>query len=90
MGDPELEDYIVSIYPNPNNGEFTIEISGFSGGNVTIDVFDITGRKLFTKNVNGEENYLNTKIELPDYFEGPMLLKINNGIIEVIKPIIVE
>lgn len=46
-------DYEFSIYPNPNNGDvFYIDTPpSYIGGPVTVDVYDVTGRKIHTEHV---------------------------------------
>ena len=40
----------IIVYPNPNNGEFTIE-SSISGASV-VEIYNILGEKVFTKNLS--------------------------------------
>ena len=40
----------ISVYPNPNNGEFTME-SSISGASV-VEIYNLLGEKVFTKNLS--------------------------------------
>ncbi len=49
-------DYL-SVYPNPNQGSFTIEIFG-ENNNVTLEIVNVLGQKIFSqelKNLNGKQ-----------------------------------
>ena len=41
----------LTVFPNPSNGQFALNLEGFSGA-VTVDVYNIVGRKVWTSNVN--------------------------------------
>jgi hypothetical protein len=53
-GNKNLE---LSVYPNPNNGEFTVELS--NGLNKTIEVYDLVGRTILTQSSEEDKIYLN-------------------------------
>ncbi|HOZ16071.1 MAG TPA: T9SS type A sorting domain-containing protein [Tenuifilaceae bacterium] len=54
---PELSGSDMKIYPNPASVEFFIKInSPTAKGKSTAEVYDITGRKVITKELNLEEN----------------------------------
>jgi hypothetical protein len=59
------------IYPNPSTGIFTIK-SDLQ--NVNFNIFDVTGRIVYTGIVNGQTN-----IDLSDYAKGAYILKIENS-----------
>jgi hypothetical protein len=49
-------EYSISMYPNPNNGQFLINILGMKGEKMTYSIVDAAGRVVFGKdlgNVNG-------------------------------------
>ncbi|MDU8886785.1 M12 family metallo-peptidase [Yeosuana sp. MJ-SS3] len=46
-----------SIYPNPNNGEFTISLKSFSDNDIKVAVYDMRGRKLFTNDYKNSSNF---------------------------------
>jgi len=78
-----------SLYPNPNNGEFTVSLRTASE-NVGIEVFDIRGRAVYTqlfKNVGG---VLNQSINLSSVQSGMYLVKVSSGIQTATKKIIIE
>jgi hypothetical protein len=84
-----LEEDGLLIYPNPNNGEFTINLKATSSNSVSIDVLDIRGRKVFNKNysVNGS---LNQTINLGSVQSGMYLINVQDGDRKVTKKIIVN
>jgi len=48
-----LKDF--KLYPNPNNGSFTISSADF-GGTYLVEMIDITGRVVYSENVNISQN----------------------------------
>lgn len=103
--DGEVEDYSVniinnlsiednqlnnlSIYPNPNNGTFTIGFNPKSGDNINIEVYDIRGRAIFNKTFNSTTRF-DEAIQLSNAQSGVYLLNISDGSFKVTKKIIVE
>lgn len=62
----------LSIYPNPSNGIVNITSSA-TIGDVTISVFDLNGRNIFTEDVNLQRNYT---LKLNNLQAGLYVLKI--------------
>jgi len=70
----------LSVYPNPNSGEFTVELE--NGLNKTIDLTDITGRVILTEStVNDKLNVNINTLSNGVYF---VKVKSNNSV-EIIK-----
>ncbi|RBP34741.1 putative secreted protein (Por secretion system target) [Oceanihabitans sediminis] len=86
------EDYTLensfAIYPNPNNGEFNVKFNSTSD-NVSIEVFDIRGRSVYTKGFNNAGTF-NETINLGNVQAGMYLLNVNDGYRTFTKKIIVE
>ena len=78
-----------SIFPNPNNGEFTIKLNSNSGSAIEVDVFDIRGRKIFKNSFTNTGDF-NETISLNNVQAGMYLVTVNDGNNEVTKRIIVE
>jgi len=87
-----IDDNIIenlSIYPNPNNGEFNIGFNSRSGEDITIEVYDIRGRAIFTRSYNSVSRF-EEAIKLNEAQSGVYLLSISDGPQKVTKKIIVE
>ena len=52
---PSNNDNQISVYPNPNNGNFVIEISN-KMSNVRYILYDINGREILNQTINGKIN----------------------------------
>ncbi len=77
------------IYPNPNNGEFTVKFSGATG-DVNLEVFDIRGRSILQNTYSNTTNEFNKSLSLGNVQSGMYLLNIKNNGQTVTKKIIVE
>jgi len=51
---------MVRIYPNPTPGDFTLEIAGNPDTGIQIEIFSISGNRVFVKNIHGAKNTINT------------------------------
>lgn len=103
--DGEVEDYSInvindlsiddndlnnlSVYPNPNNGTFSIGFNPRSGEDIKVEVYDIRGRAIFAKAYNGT-NRFDEAIGLSNAQSGVYLLNIFDGSYKVTKKIVVE
>lgn len=77
-----------SVYPQPNNGEFTIAFNDFViTGNINVSIIDLNGRIVFTKEYD-ENNLL--KVETTTLQNGVYILKINIGEEESYQKLIID
>lgn len=68
------------LYPNPNNGLFTVEGSVKAGnGRITMEVVDMTGRVLFAEELPVLNGKIRKEVRMTDYASGMYLLKIRSG-----------
>ena len=79
----------LSIYPNPNNGEFNIGFNPKSGEDITIGVYDIRGRSIYNK-VYTSVSRFEEVIQLNNAQSGVYMLTISDGAQKVTKKIVVE
>lgn len=82
----ESNDFV--IYPNPNNGTFTIQLTATSS-DVALNVHDLRGRLILTKNLKAS-GLVNEQISLADAQSGIYLVTIQDGSKKITKKIIVE
>ncbi len=65
----------VSLYPNPNNGSFNLEITNYELGNVnTLEVYNVLGENVYSAKVNAE----NTQIDLSNKASGVYMYRLIN------------
>ena len=74
----------IKLYPNPNNGQFQIQL-GNSETTAAVVVYDLTGKKVFGKNVADNEN-----IDLRNIQKGMYLVSITSEGTVSTKKIIVK
>lgn len=81
----------LSIYPNPNKGNFNIQFTNNSPNNevVKVIVHDMRGRIILENNFESNDNF-NQNIQLNDAQAGIYLLTITDGLSTETKKIIVE
>lgn len=78
-----------AIFPNPNNGEFTIKLNSNSGNDIEVDVFDIRGRKIFNNSYTNTGDF-NETVNLNNVQSGMYLVTVNDGNNKITKRIIVD
>ncbi len=54
----------VLAYPNPFNGELTVELENFSNRPARIDVYDVLGRLVYTEDADAPQNSYQTVLHL--------------------------
>jgi hypothetical protein len=83
-----------SIYPNPNEGTFTIEATvptqNFAPPESTIEIYNNLGQLIFSKQVIAYAGIINEPIELKNITPGIYLVKLWNNNIYNLKNIIIE
>ena len=77
-----------SVFPNPNNGEFTVKFNGATG-NVNLQVVDIRGRSILNNSYTTSGDF-NQTINLGNVQSGMYLLNVSDGGRTIKKKIVVE
>ena len=78
-----------TLYPNPNNGNFTIQFSSESSNDVNIKVHDLRGRQVFAKSFQNN-GLFNQELNLNNTASGIYLVTVQDGNKKEVKKIIVE
>lgn len=84
IGKSELD---VKIYPNPNNGQFTITVDKASAGDVQYAIYDITGKVIESKNVESDGR-LETAVDISRLPSGTYIINVTTDNQEFTKKII--
>jgi hypothetical protein len=82
--EPEAESFQIEqpevlelgVYPNPNNGQFTLEGSLVSTGNLELRVFSLLGELVYYQDMGYQEDiYLNQEIQVPNLSAGTYIVQ---------------
>ncbi|SDR69064.1 Por secretion system C-terminal sorting domain-containing protein [Formosa sp. Hel1_31_208] len=77
------------IFPNPNQGEFTIKLNSSSNEDIIVDVYDIRGRRIFNNTYVNNADF-NEVVRLNNVQSGMYLVTVSDGDKKTTKKIIVE
>lgn len=77
------------LYPNPNNGNFTIAFSSDSTQDISVTLFDVRGRKV-VENTYQNTGEINQNINLQDLQPGVYMIVIKDGGVSETKKIIIK
>jgi len=89
LSNPEFEFADIEVYPNPNKGNFTIELNATNSNNIQVDVFDMRGRQIYNRNFINKGSF-NQNINLDKAQSGIYLVSITDGTKKTVRKIIVE
>ncbi|WP_445721241.1 reprolysin-like metallopeptidase, partial [Flavobacterium sp.] len=78
-----------SLYPNPNNGSFTIQFNSNSGNEINVNVHDIRGREIYSKTYSNN-GLFNENLQLNNIQSGVYLVTVQDGSRKEVKKIVVQ
>ncbi|WP_052158188.1 zinc-dependent metalloprotease [Lacinutrix jangbogonensis] len=78
-----------SLYPNPNNGDFSLAFNSNSGKDINVNIFDISGRIVYENIYDSKPNF-NETIALENVSSGMYLIKVTDGDKTVTKKLIIK
>jgi hypothetical protein len=86
MKENQLNDKTVKIFPNPNNGQFTLELTNFENC-TNVSIYNILGEKVYQVI---ETNQKSHKIDLPGIQKGIYFVKVMDGKEQLTKKMVVN
>lgn len=89
LSNETIDEEDFAIYPNPSNGLFTVTSSNELENDATINVVDLNGRVVFTKDIKNASR-LNETIDVQNLTSGLYLLQIQSGSSNTVKKIIIQ
>ncbi|MEI8117464.1 MAG: T9SS type A sorting domain-containing protein, partial [Flavobacteriia bacterium] len=66
----------IAIYPNPTNGVTTVEVSGSVYNDASIELYDLSGRKLMQEKMNATQFFAESFLDLSAMNAGTYLVRI--------------
>ena len=82
-----FEDF--ALFPNPNNGSFTVQFDSKSSSKVNIAVHDMRGRKIFDRSYNNN-GLFSENLQLDNAQSGVYLVSITDGDRKIVKRIVIQ
>jgi len=89
LGEFYLENEQLSIYPNPTEGTFTLQLTGVQGKNLTVSVSDVSGRIVHEQIVQPSNSLVEKSIHLIVQ-PGVFFVSVSDGSSRITKRIIVK
>lgn len=68
-----------TIYPNPFNDDLNIDMNAANTGEVSIEIFDLVGKRVFTQKMNINAGQNTENLNLPDLSSGTYFLKMTKA-----------
>jgi len=53
----------VNVYPNPNNGRFTVILNKYNGEQTTLEVYNLLGEKIYTAPIISKKSEINVGVQ---------------------------
>jgi subtilisin-like proprotein convertase family protein len=78
-----------ALYPNPNNGTFTLQFNSTTSTPISIGVHDMRGREVYTKFYQNN-GFFNENIQLNGLLAGVYLVNIQDGESKIVKKIVIR
>ena len=86
----EMKSILYTIYPNPSNGDFNLNVSGLDYGLVKVSISNIIGKQVFETEVEASNGSLSKELHVNYLSNGIYFVKINSGKKEHIKKIVIN
>ena len=86
----DLFDKPITIFPNPNNGTFTVSHESVNNDILSIAIYNLQGKSITIKDVQYQDNILLEKFELDNISKGVYLIQINTILGSIHKKIVIQ
>jgi hypothetical protein len=83
-GDP-----MVSIYPNPSNGTFALNVSGYAGNQFTVQVTNATGQVVYANQISVDSESYVLDINLNNAAAGVYQVSLTNDAYQLHYPAVI-
>lgn len=85
-----LTDNSVDIFPNPTNGEFTLNVNLGISGELDVNIYNLNGQKVYHESIISGSGIAELKVNLSDMSSGMYMVKISSGDAIIMRKIILE
>ncbi len=90
--EPSLETSLTGLtfYPNPSNGTFNLRFSLENEGNADINIYDLSGKSVYSKSISSLSGLYEQKIDLGQQAKGIYILKVSQEGKSIAKKLVIE
>lgn len=89
LGDNNFELNDFTLFPNPNNGDFTLQFNSNSGKDISVDIYDISGKLVYNNNYSSISRF-DKQINFDNVSTGIYIMKVSDGDKSVTRKLIIE
>jgi PKD repeat protein len=79
-----------SVFPNPSNGTFQLDLNGLNEGTVKLSVYNTVGQVVYETNATATNGELSKSLNLNNLSSGVYFLKVNSGSASHTKKIVIK
>ena len=91
MGINQLaESNVIGVYPNPNNGNFTLSVTGQVRGKINMEVIDNIGNVVYQYAYNKDVDALTTECSLSTLSKGIYYVHVTTGNSSSVQKLVIE
>lgn len=90
IGEPDGKKLWVTVAPNPGNGLFTVTLHAKTGTQVSIEVNDLSGNRVYGSEMTISAGKSETVVDLRSSPKGAYLIRIRNGEEQIVRKLIVN
>lgn len=83
------EDNIISIYPNPGSGNFTLSVTGQVRGEVSVLIIDNTGRYIWQNTYNKDADIMAKECMLTSVSKGIYCVRVTTGMASTVRKLVI-
>lgn len=69
-------DHEIAVFPNPTNGDCTIEVNGSVYDDAQLYIYDIMGKEILVKQMNASQYFADAHLDISDFKSGRYIIKI--------------
>lgn len=80
----------VSVFPNPNQGQFAIRFMNLDGADLQVSIFDLRGESVFQQKLDVQGQSMDAPVDLTGLSKGMYFLQISRGDDRQVLKIVVE
>ena len=79
INDIDNNSFVMSVFPNPSSGKFTIRSNETAINNLNLEILDMNGRVILQKRIVNVNGTITDKVDLSNHPSGVYLVRLSNG-----------